>query len=103
MSMLSRPRKASMAAEPVSPEVAPTMVARWPRCGEDVIHQPRQDLHGDVLEAQRRAVEELEDVVARARSRRAAITDGMAEGRVGVVDELAEVGGELAGIEEAAR
>ena len=31
MSMLSRSRQASMAAEPVSPEVAPTMVTRWPR------------------------------------------------------------------------
>ena len=31
MSVVSRPRKASMAAEPVSPEVAPTMVARAPR------------------------------------------------------------------------
>ncbi len=31
MSVLSRPLKASMAAEPVSPEVAPTMVARVPR------------------------------------------------------------------------
>ena len=31
MSVVSRPRNASMAAEPVSPEVAPTMVARVPR------------------------------------------------------------------------
>ncbi|MNT77071.1 hypothetical protein D3C72_2161470 [compost metagenome] len=31
MSVVSRPRKASMAADPVSPEVAPTMVARRPR------------------------------------------------------------------------
>ncbi len=31
MSVRSRPAKASMAAPPVSPEVAPTMVARWPR------------------------------------------------------------------------
>ena len=31
MSMASRSRQASMAAEPVSPEVAPMMVTRWPR------------------------------------------------------------------------
>jgi hypothetical protein len=31
MSMLARSRQASMAAEPVSPEVAPTIVTRWPR------------------------------------------------------------------------
>ena len=31
MSVALRPRKASMAAPPVSPEVAPTMVARRPR------------------------------------------------------------------------
>ena len=29
-STLSMPRKASIAADPVSPEVAPTMVIRWP-------------------------------------------------------------------------
>ena len=64
MSMVSRPRNASMAAEPVSPEVAPTMVARVPRCGEDVVHEARQELHGHVLEGQRRAVEQLEHEVA---------------------------------------
>ena len=31
MSSCARSRQASMAAEPVSPEVAPTMVTRWPR------------------------------------------------------------------------
>ncbi len=29
--------------------------------GEDVVHQPRQELHRDVLERERRTVEKLED------------------------------------------
>ena len=65
MSVLSRPRKASIAAEPVSPEVAPTMVARVAAFGEDVVHEPRQELHRHVLEGQRRAVEQLEQEAAR--------------------------------------
>ena len=36
MSIVLRSRTASMAAEPVSPEVAPTMVARWPRLARSV-------------------------------------------------------------------
>ena len=59
-SMRLEPRNASMAAPPVSPEVAPTMVARSPRCAEHAIHQARQQLHGDVLEGQRRPVEQLQ-------------------------------------------
>ena len=90
MSVVSRPRKASMAAEPVSPEVAPTMVARLPRRGEDVVHHPRQELHRHVLEGERRAVEQLEHEVAgldldQRRHR------GMAEGGVGGVDDGLEL------------
>jgi hypothetical protein len=54
-----------MAAEPVSPEVAPTIVARSPR-GELVVEQAPDQLERDVLEGERRAVEQLEqpEVVA---------------------------------------
>ena len=67
MSTLSRPRKASIAAAPVSPEVAPTIVVAAAALGQDMVHQPRQQLHGDVLEGQRRPVEQLEHPVAGAR------------------------------------
>ena len=55
--------KASIAAPPVSPEVAPTMVARVPRLVERRIHHPRQELHRHVLEGERRPMEELEQPV----------------------------------------
>jgi hypothetical protein len=89
MSMFERPRKASMAAEPVSPEVAPTMVHVAAARGEDMIHQPRQELHRHVLEGERRAVEELEHEVAGLqlddrRHRR------VPEGGIGVLDDLAQ-------------
>ena len=61
MSVRSRPAKASIAAPPVSPEVAPTIVARCAALGQHMVHQPRQQLHGHVLEGERRAVEELQD------------------------------------------
>ena len=48
-----------MAAEPVSPEVAPTIVTRSD-LGEDVVEEPPDKLQGDVLEGERRAVEQLE-------------------------------------------
>ena len=72
----SRPAKASIAAPPVSPEVAPTMVTRSPRSAEDMVHQPRQQLHRDVLEGERRAVEQLEHPLARADLRPAARSPG---------------------------
>ena len=62
MSSRSRPTQASMAAEPVSPEVATTIVARWSRGGQLVVEQAPDDLQGDVLEGERRAPEELEQV-----------------------------------------
>ena len=61
MSVRSRPAKASIAAPPVSPEVAPAIVARDAALGKHMVHQPRQQLHRHVLEGQRRAVEEFED------------------------------------------
>ena len=56
----SEPRKASIAAPPVSPEVAATMVTRVAAGGQHAVHQPRQQLHGHVLEGQRRPVEQLQ-------------------------------------------
>ena len=59
--------------------------------GQHVIHQPRDQLHRDVLERQRRAVEQLQheligpDLVERHHRR-------MAEGRVGFVRHAAEIG-----------
>jgi hypothetical protein len=57
---VSRPAKASIAAPPVSPEVAPTMVARWPRSDSTWSISRARKLHGDVLEGERRAMEQLE-------------------------------------------
>ena len=64
--------------------------------GQHVIHQPRDQLHRDVLERQRRAVEQLQheligpDLIERHHSR-------MTEGRVGFVRHAAEIGvGDLA-------
>ena len=59
MSTWRQPRTASIAAEPVSPLVAPTIVTCSPRCAEHVVEQPPDELQGDVLERQRRAVEQL--------------------------------------------
>ena len=59
MSTRSRPAHASMAAEPVSPEVAPTIVTRLSRCGQHMIEQAPEHLHRQVLEGQRRTVEQF--------------------------------------------
>ena len=53
-----------MAAEPVSPEVAPTMVIRSPRRAQDLVEQPAEQLQRIVLEGERRAVEQLQEVDA---------------------------------------
>ena len=59
--------------------------------GQHVIHQPRDQLHRDVLERQRRAVEQLQheligpDLIERHHG-------GMAEGGVGLVGHAAEIG-----------
>ena len=79
-----------MAAAPVSPEVAPTMVARRPVACSASIHHAAEQLHGHVLERQRRAVEEFEHEkvgveLHQRRHRR------MPEGRVGVLDHAAQV------------
>ena len=55
MSMAGRSRQASMAAEPVSPEVAPTMVMRWPRLRQHMIVEPAEKLQRHILEGQESA------------------------------------------------
>ncbi len=62
MSTVSRSRQASMAADPVSPDVAPTMVTRSLRRVELDVEQPTQQLQGHVLERQRGSVEQLDEV-----------------------------------------
>ena len=64
MSMVLRSRTASMAAEPVSPEVAPTMVACWLPGRQRVVEHAAQELQRHVLEGERRAVEQLEQMQA---------------------------------------
>ncbi len=61
MSVRSRPAKASIAAPPVSPEVAPTIVARSPRSPSTWSISRASKLHGDVLEGERRAVEQFQN------------------------------------------
>ena len=91
ISARSRPRNASIAAPPVSPDVAPTMVARsLPRL-QRVIHQAREQLHRDVLEGERRAVEQLEQIFAIAQLHAAARPPD-AERRVGFADHAREIG-----------
>ena len=89
MSRVSRPTQASMAAEPVSPEVATTIVARSLACRELVVEQPADDLQGHVLERQRRAPEELEQVQVVELDQRAHV--GVVEGGVGIGDHGREV------------
>ena len=50
MSMRSRPAQASIAAEPVSPEVAPTIVTRASRVRQHVVEQAAEQLQRHVLE-----------------------------------------------------
>ena len=90
MSSVSRPTHASMAADPVSPEVATTIVARLPRAVSSWSNRRTDQLQGDVLERQRRAVEQLEQVQAVDLDDRAHV--GVVEGGVGLADEPLEVG-----------
>ncbi len=63
MSIRSRPATASIAAEPVSPEVAPTIVSRSSLRGKERLEQAAEQLQRDVLERQRRAVEQFQQPV----------------------------------------
>ena len=55
------PRQASIAAEPVSPEVAPTMVTRWARSRQQMVEEPADELQRHILEGQGRPVEQLQE------------------------------------------
>ncbi len=67
------------------------MVARSPRSVERMVHQPRKQLHGHILEGERCAVEQFEDegigpLWTSGRHGR------MLEGRIGRVDHRLEIG-----------
>jgi hypothetical protein len=64
MSIDLRSRTASIAADPVSPEVAPTMVACWPALEQRVVEHQAEKLQRDVLEGERRTMEKLEQMQA---------------------------------------
>ena len=80
------PPNASIAAAPVSPEVAPE--DRRPRAArhQGAVHQPAEPLHGEILERQRRPVEQFEhkEIVADLRQRRGR---RVAEAGIGVLGE----------------
>ena len=90
MSIMSRPRKASMAAAPVSPEVAPTIVARAPLPQQRAVHQPRHHLHGEILEGERRPVKQLEQP-ARGRNLAERRDGRVMEAAIGLVEHGLEV------------
>ena len=60
MSAVARSGVASIAAEPVSPEVAPMMVTRLAALRQHLVEQPADQLQREILESQGRAVEQLE-------------------------------------------
>ena len=60
MSIMSSPRKASMAAAPVSPEVAPDHGGARAAAQQRPVHEPGHHLHGEILEGERRPVKQLE-------------------------------------------
>ena len=90
MSMLSRPATASIAAEPVSPLVAPTIVRRSSRRDEELLEQPAEQLQRDVLERERRAVEQLEQPLALVELPERG-DRGVGEAAVGLGAELAQL------------
>ena len=78
-----------MAAEPVSPEVATSTVMRCVALAQDVVEEPSDELQREILEGQRRAVEELEQPFAGIELDERA--DGrMAEARVGLAAQPLE-------------
>ena len=91
MSMRSRPAQASIAAEPVSPEVAPTIVTRASRVRQHVVEQAAEKLQRHVLERERRAVEQLlhEQAGVELDQRH---HGGMAEAGIGVAAQRGERG-----------
>ena len=65
-----------MAADPVSPDVATTIVAPVVPARQLGVHQPADELQRDVLERERRAVPQLEQVDVRRPAGRAGTTSG---------------------------
>ena len=90
-STCGRPEKASIAAAPVSPEVAPTIVARWPRAFSAWSTRRAEKLHREVLEGERRTVEQLqrEQIVVELHERG---DRGMPKARIGRLDHAAQGG-----------
>ena len=89
MSTCSHPATPSIAAEPVSPLVAPTIVTRSFRLASTWSNIRADQLQRDVLERERRAVEQLlhPEPMIELHERR----DGrVAERRVGLVAQLAQ-------------
>ena len=72
MSTPARPATASIAAEPVSPLVAPTIGQVLVGAGQEALEQQPEQLQRDVLERERRAVEQFEQPVIAGRAGRAA-------------------------------
>ncbi len=61
----SRPRNASIAAEPVSPDVAPAIVTRVPRRFSVDSNSLPDELQRNVLEGERRTVKQFEEEFVR--------------------------------------
>ena len=94
MSTWASPAQASMAAEPVSPEVAPRIADPLAALGEHVVEQAAHQLQRDVLEGERRAPEQLEQVqrhVTGLPSGTTGHTVGVVEGGVGAGHDALEV------------
>ena len=90
MSIASRSRQASIAAEPVSPEVAPTMVTRSPRFASTWSNSRPEQLQRHVLEGQRGPVEQLHQpgaVIELLQRRHGRV----AEAGIGVADQAGEL------------
>jgi hypothetical protein len=84
----SSPRNASIAADPVSPRWRRRWSPARPAAGSAGLEQLADQLHGEVLEGERRPVEQLQQEMVRLQllQRRAR---GMAEARIGARDQLA--------------
>ena len=91
MSMRSRPAQASIAAEPVSPEVAPTMVTRASRAASTWSNRRPRSCSAMSLNDERRAVEQLlhEQAGVELDQRH---HGGMAEAGIGVAAQRGERG-----------
>ena len=82
MRMFLRPRQPSMAAEPVSPEVAPMTVSFLLAAQDEIFKQAPKELQREIFKGQRRPVKQLEQefIVIQLVERR---NRTMAEGGIG--------------------